>query len=269
MSTSGGLERMHREVLELGCECVQIFVKNPRSWKKKSFKEEEINLFRERFSSVPKFSHLSYLPNLAKGNERDISGFFEEIELSLQLGIESIVVHCGSSERKGDGLRRVSEVINLAHANFFINVLIENSSGQGNSIGSTLEEISMIIEKVKDKERVKLCIDTAHLFQSGIDIRDSSLWELFLSSVERTLGREKIGLIHLNDSKTDLGSKVDRHWHIGRGKMGLETFRHILNDSRLKSLCAIMETPQMGKMDKVNMETVRSLLLPLMSHPLP
>lgn len=268
MSISNGFEHMYREVKRLGCECIQIFVKNPRSWSKKEWRKEDISLFREKFSYLPVFSHLSYLPNLAKGSERDITGFLDEIELSLMLGIRFIVIHCGSSAKKEEGLKRISEAINLAHENFPVNILIENSAGYGNSVGATVDEISRIFERLKKKESTKLCVDTAHLFQAGVDIRDKRLWEEFLASIDKSFGKDSIGLIHLNDSKTDLGSKIDRHWHIGRGKLGRKTFIHILNDPRLINTCAIMETPGMGKMDHINMKTVRSLLLPLMSHSL-
>jgi deoxyribonuclease-4 len=266
LSISKGFEHAFMEVKRLGCECVQIFVKNPRSWNKKSWSEEEIYLFNERFSKIPVFSHLSYLPNLAMGREKDLSGFFEEIELSLTLGIQSIVVHLGSNPDKKDGLEKASSAINRALEFYPINILLENSSGQGNSIGSNIDEISRIFERLKVIDRVKMCLDVAHLFQAGIDIRDKTIWEDFLSSTYEALGNEKIGLIHLNDSKTDLGSRIDRHWHIGLGKMGLNTFSHIINEPTFKDLCAIMETPEMGKMDHVNMMTARSLLLPLMPH---
>lgn len=267
LSTKGGAQAIYKEAQRLGCECIQIFVKSPRSWNKKKWNDDDISFFKDKFANIPVFSHLSYLPNLAKGEEKDIKGFFYEIELSLELGIKSIVVHCGSKKEKEEGISSVSRSINFALEKFPIEILVENSSGQGNSIGKDLEEISRIFEKLKDVGRVKLCIDTAHLFQSGVDIRKKTLWDRFLTSVERIFGKDKIGLIHLNDSKTELASRVDRHWHIGYGKLGKETFRYILNDKRLSALCVIMETPQMGKMDKLNMDTVRSLLLPLVSHP--
>ncbi|MCX7856633.1 MAG: deoxyribonuclease IV [Deltaproteobacteria bacterium] len=268
MSVSKGFEKTYKETEKLGCQCIQIFVKNPRSWKRKKLKSEEIVTFRKLFSSLPVFSHLSYLPNLAKGSFKDISAFFEEIELSLELGIDCIVVHCGSRSDKEEGLIQVANALNEALKVFRINILIENSAGYKNSIGATLEEIARIFDKVIKKEYVKVCLDTAHLFQAGIDIRRFEVWDRLIEYSNQILGKGKIGLIHLNDSKTDLGSRVDRHWHIGRGKIGQETFRWILNDPRINDLCAVLETPEMGKMDHENMKMVRSLLLPLVSHSL-
>ncbi|MFN3535001.1 MAG: deoxyribonuclease IV [Desulfatiglandales bacterium] len=262
MSIARGFDYLSKEFMKLGCESLQIFVKNPRSWVKKDWTYEEIFLFKKNFSSVPVFAHLSYLPNLAEGSTKDFSGFFEEIELSLKLGIGSIVIHPGSNKNKSEAVERISVAIKEAKRRYQIDILIENSSGQGNSLCSSVEEMSRIFEKIKSTKGVKICLDLAHLFQAGIDVRDPEVWEKFLSSLEMCLGKGRIGLLHINDSKTDLGSRIDRHWHIGLGKLGKRTFARILNDERLKDLCGIMETPGMGKLDSANMKTIRSLLGP-------
>ncbi|MCS7280008.1 MAG: deoxyribonuclease IV [Desulfobacterota bacterium] len=268
MSISSGFDKLYKEFIKLGCECLQIFVKNPRSWRRKEWKDEELEIFKKSFSSVPVFAHLSYLPNLARAEKKDVEAFMDEAETALRLGIKFIVVHCGSLEDKALGIRRVSESVNTLLEQVPIQVLLENSAGSGNSIGSNLEEIAKIYEKIKEKERVKLCIDTAHLFQAGINIKEEGVWEEFFESVCRNLGPQIVGLLHFNDSRTEMGSRVDRHWHIGLGKLGRRALTQVINDPRVSNLCAIMETPGMGMYDYENMKRAKSLLLPLMSHPL-
>jgi apurinic endonuclease APN1 len=141
-------------------------------------------------------------------------------------------------------------------------------AGQGNSIGKDFAELSQIFEGISAKERVSLCLDTAHLFASGYDVRRGETWQDIIDEVEERFGRDKIGFFHLNDSKTDLGSKVDRHWHIGKGRIGLGAFKIILNNSRFKNIMGVMETPKGDNMDEENMKVMRSLLSPLVSCPL-
>jgi apurinic endonuclease APN1 len=267
ISKNKGFDGVLRQAMRLGCDVVQIFLKNPRSWIEKRFKAEDIEAFKRLSDKIPVFAHLSYLPNLAKIDidEKNIKGFLQEALLCRELGINAMVVHCGSREDRRQGIEMTATAIDEAIKVSGISILIENSSGQGNGIGKDISELSKIYASIARKECVSLCMDTAHIFQAGYDIRIKGAWDNLITEIDKLFGKEKIGLIHLNDSKTGLGSRIDRHWHIGRGQIGLLAFKEILNNRRITHIPCIMETPNMGRMDEENMETVRSLLSPLVS----
>ncbi len=269
MSVAKGFDWMYSEAKRLGCEAIQLFVKNPRSWSVKEWKDEELEAFSRLSAEFEIFSHLSYLPNLAKVDldERNLAGLVHEAELSVQLGIKAMVVHCGSRDEADVGLETAASAINRVLEKRDITILLENSSGQGNSVGRAISELGRLFDGVARKERVGLCIDTAHLFESGCDMRRKIVAERVFKEVEERFGPGKIGLFHLNDSKTDLGSMVDRHWHIGKGKIGLPLFRRLLNDVRFVDVCGVMETPKADSMDEENMKTMKSLLSPLVPRP--
>ena len=216
---------------------------------------------------MPVFAHLSYLPNLAKIDEdaKHMKGFLNEIQLSLELGIDSMVVHCGSRQDRSRGFEITATAVNRALQRYDLNIILETAAGQGGAIGVGFDELAMIFEQVERREKVSICIDTSHVFQSGYDIRKGRTWDAILRTIEERFGAGKIGLFHLNDSKTDLGSRVDRHWHIGKGLIGARTFKFILNDKRFAGLSGVMETPKTGMMDEINMKVMRSLLPALMS----
>jgi deoxyribonuclease IV len=271
LSVAQGFSWTRKEALRLGCEAVQVFVKNPRSWTTKNLSDKDLEEFQRLSSDVEVFGHLSYLPNLAKIDldDRNLNGVMHEADLCSQLGIRSLVVHCGSRSDTGTGIAMTAQAVNRILDGHDIRILLENSSGQGSSIGKNVEELAGIFEGVERKENVGICIDTAHLFEGGCDIRRRNLWRGFQREIERLLGRRRIGLFHLNDSKTDLGSRVDRHWHIGKGKIGTSPFKSILNDLKFVDLCGVMETPKEDSMDEENMKTMKSLLSPLVSCPFP
>ena len=263
MSIAKGFAATLEEALRLGCDVVQVFVKNPRSWAKKEWKQEDVEAFRELKRRMPVFAHLSYLPNLARidEDERHLGGFCDELALCAHLGIESMVVHCGSREDRSRGMEVAAEAINRALDRYDVKILLETAAGQGKAIGVDIPELASIYEKATRRDRVSLCIDTSHIFESGYDIRKRTALNGVISEVTRLLGTGKIDLFHLNDSKTDLGSRVDRHWHIGEGKIGARTFKFILNDKRFAGLCGVMETPKTGGMDEINMKVMRSYFL--------
>jgi apurinic endonuclease APN1 len=269
ISIAKGFDWTLKEANRLGCEVIQIFVRNPRSWRRKTWDDNDRKSFRDLSKSMPVFAHLTYLPNLAKIDEDDmhINGLVHEVELCVDLGINRIIVHCGSRQNRDKGIEMVSKAINYVISKYRIHVLIENSAGQGNSIGKNIAELSKIFEKVENKKRVSLCLDTAHLFASGYDIRSPEAWKTLTAEIEDLFGLNKIGFFHLNDSKTDLGSMVDRHWHIGRGSIGVGAFKIILKDIRFKNLKGVMETPKVENMDEENMKVMRSLLSSLVSRP--
>jgi len=268
LSISRGFHHTLKESQRLHCDVIQIFVKNPRSWKVKRWKKKDIPTFRVLFENVPVFAHLSYLPNLARmdEDERHFKGLLHEVELCNVLGIDSLVVHCGSNRDREDGLIQVARAINRIHEKYTITILLENSPGHGYGIGRTVEELANIFHHTIWKERVLFCLDTAHLFQAGYDIRRKSTWNHVVQEIKALCGEQKIGLLHLNDSKTPLASAVDRHWHIGKGRLGIRVFQYIVNHPYLSTIPGIMETPKTDKMDEENMRVMRSLLSPLVSR---
>ena len=260
-----GFEWTHREATRLGCEVVQIFVKNPRSWVEKSLSDEQRELFSRLFHDLPVVAHLSYLPNLAKIDEepRHLKAIFHEAALCTQLGIGALIMHCGSRKERKRGIANVAEAVDRVLATFGISVMLENAAGQGDSLGTSIPELGEIYRRISDKQRVSLCLDTAHIFEAGYNVRSKTVWRRIAKEVREHLGPEALGFFHLNDSKTPLGSNVDRHWHIGQGKIGLSAFRYLLNEQKFAHLGGVMETPKMGNMDDVNMKVMRSLLSPL------
>jgi deoxyribonuclease-4 len=270
LPVSKGFEWTFKESQRLHCDAVQIFVRNPRSWAAKQWRDEDLVSFGRLFKEMPVFAHLSYLPNLARIDEepRNLIGFMDEVDLCRQIGIKAMVVHCGSRDDRARGVESVADAINRVTALCDLHILLENSAGQGSSMGSDLSDLFTIFEKVEDSAKVSLCLDTSHLFEAGYDVRRRKVWNDIVSGIERNMGKDKIGLLHLNDSKTSLGSKVDRHWHMGRGEIGTQAFKFILNDKRFAGLCGVMETPKTGGMDEINMKVMRSLLSPLVSRSL-
>jgi deoxyribonuclease-4 len=266
---SKGFEWTHREAKRLGCEVVQIFVKNPRSWTEKRWSDEGRELFSRLFGDLPVVAHLSYLPNPARIDEepRNLKALLHEAALCNQLGIPALVIHCGSREDRQRGVEKVAESVDRILDTCGISIMLENAAGQGNSIGTSIPELGDIYRRISQKERVSLCIDTAHMFEAGYNVRSRAAWKRIIAELEEHVGTERIGLFHLNDSKTPFGSRVDRHWHIGQGKIGLPAFRYILNEKRFAHLGGVMETPKMGNMDYVNMQVMRSLLPPLVPRP--
>jgi deoxyribonuclease IV len=269
ISIARGFDWTLKEANRLGCEVIQIFLRNPRSWKRKTWTDSDHEAFKKLFSAIPVFAHLTYLPNLAKidENEQNMTGLIHEVELCVELGLKTMVVHCGSHHDKVKGIEMVSKAINYVTSEYGIDVLMENSAGQGNSLGSNFEELFMIYKGIEKKEKVSLCIDTAHLFAAGYDIRTFESWQRVITDTQALFGNDKIGFFHLNDSKTELATRVDRHWHIGKGKIGSDVFKVILNDVRFKNLKGVMETPKINNMDEENMKVMRALLSPLVPRP--
>ncbi len=263
LPVSGGFLRVRDEARRLGCEVVQIFVKNPRSWADKEPTGRERDEFKALAEDFPVYGHLSYLPNLAKIDEdpRNLEGLLSEARLCELLGIERLVVHCGSRRDREHGLAMVVKAVDTVLSRHPVTILLENSAGQGNSVGRSIEELCAILEGVEEKGRVALCLDTAHLFGAGYDVRLKATWNRLVKEVRERGGKGKIALFHLNDSKSGLASSVDRHWHIGQGTIGSSAFRILLNGKRFAHLHGIMETPKMGNMDEENMKTMKSYLL--------
>ena len=263
-----GFAHTYREAMRLGCEVVQIFVKNPRSWAEKSWSDADREVFGRLFLGLPVVAHLTYLPNIARSDEepKNLAGFLHEAKLCTELGIETMVVHCGSRESIDKGLDIAAKSVEQVLAAYSVSVLLENAAGQGNALGKTPAELAGLRARVGNPERVGFCLDTAHLFEAGYDVRAAAVWDEIIGEMEESSGPGCIRFFHLNDSKTPLASLVDRHWHIGKGEIGAGCFRFLLSDKRLAHLGGVMETPKMGKMDEENMRAMRSLLSPLVSR---
>jgi len=275
-SVSGGLYRAFDHITSVGGESLQIFTRNQRQWQTPPLSKEELEQFRGRWreaGGIPVASHASYLINLGSGKEeqaaRSVASFTEEIKRCDQLGILWAVIHPGS--HGGDGIeaglenvvRYLDKVFESVGGGSKVKVLLETTAGQGTGLGSRFEELAWIIDSSQFSDRLGVCLDTCHVFAAGYDFRTQKTYEDTFTLIEKTVGLERIHFFHLNDSKKDLGSKVDRHEHIGEGKIGLEGFRLLLNDPRFAGHPMTLETPK-GKdleEDRVNLAKLRSLLV--------
>lgn len=264
-----GFDHTLSDARRIGCEVVQIFVKNPRSWAEKHWSDSDMEAFGRLSAHLPVVAHLSYLPNIARSDEepRNLKGFLHEAGLAAELGISRMVVHCGSRQDVSKGIEVAARSIAEVLLGSPLTVLLENSAGQGRALGRNIDELARIFEAVGDKERVGFCLDTAHLFEAGYDVRKKPTWKVLIEELTSRCGAASLAFLHLNDSKTPLGSAVDRHWHIGKGEIGSGCFRFLINDKKLAHLGAVMETPKMGNMDEENMKTMRGLLSSLVSRP--
>jgi deoxyribonuclease-4 len=279
VSIGGGIQNSITNATNIGCTSFQIFSRNPRQWKAKVLEQKEADLFKENLiqSSIDSRAvvvHMPYLPNLAAPSsemyEKSVSTLAEEITRCNLLEIPYLVIHLGSHLGKGEK-NGTSQLVNACQRSFQIyeekgfsknnvKLLLENSAGQKNSIGSKVEDLEQILELLGTSE-YGICLDTCHLFAAGYDLSaDKGIYNL-LDLVDDCIGIKRLKLIHLNDSKGDLGSRLDRHYHIGMGKIGENGFKTLINDNRIKNLPLIMETPiDSLRGDKENLDYVKRLL---------
>lgn len=272
-SVSGGLHLAFERIQRVGGEALQIFSRNQRQWNPAELSHEEIALFRKAWQnhgSIEVASHGSYLVNLATAKEdllqKSVDALVLELERCQLLGIEKVVLHPGSHGGDGveEGLARFVAGLDLAieRARSHSMVLIETTAGQGTGLGSRFEEIGYILGKSKYPDRLAVCVDTCHIFAAGYDIRTYEDYSRTMEEFDRTVGLEKIQFFHLNDSKKELGSRVDRHAHIGQGFIGVEGFRYLLNDPRFATSSMTLETPKDKDLedDRKNLAVLVSLL---------
>lgn len=274
MSTAGGVATAIDRARSIGCTAMQIFVKNNMQWFAKPFAADEVRAFldhpeRARLGSV--FGHAGYLINLAAANadflEKSRRALHEELVRGDQLELPFLVLHPGAHMGAGEeaGLRKVVASLDEIHAGLpkiRTRVALEITAGQGTCLGHTFEHLAFIIEQAKEPDRLCVCLDTAHLFAAGYDISTLRGVRKVFSEFEKIVGFERLVALHLNDSKTGLNSRVDRHDHIGKGKIGLAPFRYIMRDPRFKHLPKVLETPK-GKdlsEDVANMAALRGLM---------
>ena len=272
-STSGGVSKAVERAEKLGFTAMQIFTKNNNRWLAKPLDEKEICKFKlsmEHSNIKIVVAHDSYLINLCATNlvllEKSRVAFIDELTRCEELGVPYLNFHPGSHTGRGEdeGLKVIAESINIAHdktIDFNVSSMLEITAGQGTALGYKFEHIAKIIELVEHKERMSVCIDTAHLFAAGYDFRTRETYYKTMQDFDRIIGLNKLKCFHMNDSKKELGSRVDRHEHIGNGFIGIEGFKHIMNDEKLLSIPKILETPK-GKdqlEDIENLEVLKSL----------
>lgn len=252
---SGGLENVPAVAKSLGCDVFQIFTKNQMQWKHSPLKPEAVEGFKAGIKAHgigPTLVHCSYLLNCASPDdalwEKSINGLAVEIERADALGIPYITFHPGSPKEMGEdwGCKRVGDAISQALARTKGTkpmVLVETNAGQGKQVGDTFLELAKIMDAVTEKKRVGVCFDTCHVFVSGYDIRSEEGYEDTFATFDNEVGLEHLRAFHLNDSKEGINSRKDRHEFIGKGKLGLEFFRRLVNDPRWKDLPGYLETP--------------------------
>ena len=254
VSISGTLDSAPDNARELACDTFQMFTRNPRGWKFSKLDEQEVLGFRKKtkeYDLSPVVTHMPYLPNLSSPKKaiynKSVKSLIAELDRCGVLGIPYVVTHLGSHLGKGVdiGLGNLVGAINLAldQNKNDVMLLLENTAGTKNSMGSTFEQIRRIIDGIEDKKRIGICLDTAHAFAAGYDIRTPDGVDQTLKKVETILGLERLKVIHLNDSKGELGCGRDRHEHIGLGYIGEEGFRALLRHTVTRTLPFILETP--------------------------
>ncbi|HVX60765.1 MAG TPA: deoxyribonuclease IV [Pirellulales bacterium] len=275
MSIAGGYYRAVEHAQRCGCDCVQLFTKNNNQWKAKPITDEEAEKFRDALAasgvSHP-ISHDSYLINLATPDDdlwrRSIDAFVVELQRAEQLGIAYVVMHPGAyvTSTEAAGLARVVEALDEVHRQtpeLSACTLLETTAGQGTALGWRFEHLAEIKSRAKSPERLGVCLDTCHVFAAGYPLQTPEEYESTMQAFDTIVGTEEIKAFHLNDSKKGLGSRVDRHDHIGEGMLGLEPFRHLLNDPRFRQTPMYLETPKGQtdglEWDVMNLKKLREL----------
>jgi deoxyribonuclease-4 len=274
MSIAGGVARALERGVAIGCDAIQIFLKNNMQWRGPKISTDEATKFRAlRITTgiAPVFAHSCYLINLAATNTRflrqSIAATVEEIQRAALLGVPFIVVHPGAHLDAGEeaGLRRCARSLDeifRATARSGVRIALETTAGQGTNLGFRLEHLAEIFQLVDNPRRLAVCVDTCHLFAAGYDIRTPKGYAKTMDDLDRRVGIRQVVAIHLNDSKMPIGSRVDRHEHIGKGHIGLNAFRRILRDPRWDGLPMVLETPKSDDLheDVENLQVLRSLL---------
>lgn len=255
VSISGGIDKSLKRAHDIGCNSMQIFVKNPRGWKAKDLEDSEVESFkkkREKYNINPVVVHAAYLINLASPKdelwEKSISALKSEYIRSNRLGAEYLVFHPGSHTGSGlnTGVDRIAAALNRILDEKEDNqtmILLENTAGAGSSIGEEFSELKSIIDKVDKSDKLGICIDTCHAFAAKYDLRKEESLENLIDDIDEAIGLENLKVIHINDSKYSCCSNKDEHAHIGEGKIGKEAIKRLINHPRLRELPFILETP--------------------------
>jgi deoxyribonuclease-4 len=282
LSIAGGLPRAVDRAKATRCDALQIFTKSAGQWRARVLPDDEVQLFRRRVEETgigPVVAHNSYLINVASTvaalREQSIAALGEELDRAELLGLAGLVMHPGSSTNgsEEDGLRAIGRAIAgllKARPRHRVQVLLEHTAGQGTNLGYRFEHLATILDTLDGSPRVGVCLDTCHLLTAGYDLCSDAGYAATFRDFDRLVGLDRIKVFHLNDSKKPCGSRVDRHEHIGKGCLGLEPFRRILNDPRFARLPMLLETPKLESAaskrrdvdawDARNLRTLRKLM---------
>ncbi len=276
VSTAGGVSEAPLRGREINVNTIQLFAKNNNQWLARTpLSDDAIELFQRNKGEADirvAFSHAGYLINLAspdpKNHPLSLQSFQQELERAEALGLDFVVLHPGAHVGSGieKGIERIAEGINRAFDQFTIRrstLLLETTAGQGSSIGHCFEELAAIIDRVEDQKQIGVCLDTCHVFAAGYDFSTKEGYQKMWREFDQAIGISKLKAIHLNDSKQPLGSRVDRHEHIGHGKIGEAGFRLLMQDKRFAKIPMVLETPKMNdpvKYDRANLNVLRSFL---------
>jgi deoxyribonuclease-4 len=272
LSTAGGLETAFDRADEERCDAFQIFTKNKGAWAAKALTDEQVRGFRARAATSrarPVVAHSAYLINIASPSTdlfgKSVDALRIELERCEALGIDYLVLHPGSHGATSEdaGLRRVTKALDSIHRatkGFTSKILLENAAGQGSAVCAPLSSIGKVFRGVKEPERLGVCIDTCHLFAAGYDLRTPDGYGATIDELEREFGAQNVRCIHANDSKKELGTRVDRHEHIGRGCIGAAGMKRVVNDPRFSHAPFIFELPPEDGMIGVNLKILRGFL---------
>lgn len=273
-SIAGGVENALTRGQEVGCDTIQIFVKTPNRWVSKPIADENVVAFRAAVQETgiwPVFAHGLYLVNLATPDDtlwqKSLGALTDDLERCEQLGLPGLVIHPGSHMGSGEevGIARIAAALEEVHTCLpavGVQIWLEITAGQGDHLGYTFDQLRAMIDGVREPERLGVCFDTAHAFAAGYELRTREGYEATWAEFDARLGLDRLRAIHLNDSKRELGSRVDRHEHIGQGLLGLEPFRFLVNDPRFRGLPMTLETDKGPDLveDKENLAVLRSLV---------
>ncbi|MFO8020497.1 MAG: deoxyribonuclease IV [Promethearchaeia archaeon] len=276
MSVAGGKDKAFERGLGIRCETIQIFIRSVRSWSSGQLDKSEINKFLKKKNELteqiwPIISHNSYLINLAGTEEekleKSVDAMIDELTKAEQLHLDYVNMHPGNKdpdEEEQPALERIAHQLNgliQETQGSEVKILLETTAGQGNDLGYKFEHMRDIIKKIRNKERIGVTFDTAHSFAAGYDFTTKTAYESVMQDFDDIIGLEYLYVLHFNDSAKELGSRVDRHAHIGEGKIGREPFGYFLNDNKLKDLPGILETPKGKNMEgfKKDLKVLRKL----------
>lgn len=274
VSIAGGLYNAFKDATDLESNVIQIFVGSPQTWSTPVINKQQIELFKQAQanSKVEKvLVHAAYLPNIASHKTSlrsfSIKKLKDEIKIAYAIGADGYNLHCGSNQNSDkEGIKYAIQTLNrlaeLTDEKWPIKLILENDAGAGNKIGDTIEELAAIWKGLKNKERFGFCLDTCHLFASGIDVRTKKDISSLVSKFDKLIGLKHLKFIHVSDAKFGLGSKKDRHANIGEGEIGEEGFRNLINHPKLKKTPFILETPRTGniKEDIKDIKLLRRLI---------
>lgn len=273
VSIHGSINSSVDNALAMGCSAFQIFTGNPRGWEPKLLSSDDVTSFKEKLaaSKIDRFAtvaHMPYLPNLSSPDDvlfaKSLKSLIDEIKRCSKLGIPYIVAHLGSHKGSGDekGIKKLVKALTKAAKETpdDVTILLENTAGQKNSVGSDFEQLASILFQLKPKKRFGICLDTCHAFAAGYDLRTKKTVALTLKKFEKAIGFEHLRIIHLNDSKGEIGCNTDRHEHIGLGQIGESGLAQVIKFANSKNIPIILETPIDERRDHLgNIEKVKEL----------